>query len=160
MPLAPSHSTSWIISPDLDDFDLDASDFTTSIPLKIVPNGEIFEASCAGDVDRLRYLLESSINVNARDNWDSVALYYACLAGHLDAARMLLENEAIWSEHTFDGDRCHYATLNLKVRKLLKAFEARPPPLGSLQGALRDTFLNCGANRAFLDQATESGLHF
>lgn len=154
MPSASPHSS------ELDDIDLDASDFTASVPLKKVPNGDIFEASRAGDVDRLRYLLESGVNVNARDNWDSVALYYACLAGHLDAARMLLENGAICSEHTFDGDRCHYAALNLKVRKLLKAFEARPPPLGPLQGALRDTFLSCEANRGFLDQANESGLHF
>ncbi|KAB2020833.1 hypothetical protein ES319_D07G096500v1 [Gossypium barbadense] len=154
MPSASPHSS------ELDDIDLDASDFTASVPLKKVPNGDIFEASRAGDVDRLRYLLESGVNVNARDNWDSVALYYACLAGHLDAARMLLENGAICSEHTFDGDRCHYAALNLKVRKLLKAFEARPPPLGPLQGALTDTFLSCEANRGFLDQANESGLHF
>nr|GMC84617.1 BTB/POZ domain-containing protein At2g04740 [Ipomoea batatas] len=59
---------------------------------------------------------------------------------------MLLECGAICSKHTFDADRCHYATLNLKVRKLLKAFEARPPPLASLQAALRDTFLGCFAN--------------
>ncbi|XVE72494.1 hypothetical protein DITRI_Ditri11bG0043600 [Diplodiscus trichospermus] len=160
MPPAPPHSSSWTISADLEDIDLDASDFTASVPLKKVPNGDIFEASHAGDVDRLRYLLESGVNVNARDNWDSVALYYACLAGHLDASRMLLENGAICSEHTFDGDRCHYAALNLKVRKLLKAFEARPPPLGPLQGTLRDTFLSCGANRAFLDQTAERGLSF
>ncbi|KAE9586506.1 putative ankyrin repeat-containing domain-containing protein [Lupinus albus] len=104
------------IDNDLDGIDLDPSDFSSSVPLKKVPNGDVFEASRAGDVDRLRYLLESGVNVNARDHWDSVALYYACLAGHLDAARMLLENGAICSEHTFDGDRCHYAALNLKVR--------------------------------------------
>lgn len=138
---------------ELDEIDLDASDFSSSVPLKKVPNGDVFEASRAGDVDRLRFLLESGVNVNARDQWDSVALYYACLAGHLDAARMLLESGAICSEHTFDGDRCHYATLNLKVRKLLKAYEARPPPLGPLQAALRDTFLGCGANRQFLEEA-------
>jgi len=114
-----------------------------SVPVKKVPYGDIFEASRAGDVERLRYLLETGVNVNARDQWDSVALYYTCLVGHLDAARMLLENGAICSEHTFDGDRCHYAALNLKVRKLLKAFEARPPPLEPLQAALRDTFLAC-----------------
>ncbi|KAJ8568545.1 hypothetical protein K7X08_028078 [Anisodus acutangulus] len=132
---------------DLDDIFLDANDFKSCLPLKKVPYGDVFEASRAGDVDRLKYLLESGVNVNARDQWDSVALYYACLAGHLDAARMLLESGAICYEHTFDGDRCHYAALNLKVRKLLKAFEARPPPLGPLQGALRDTFLG------FLDQS-------
>ncbi|KAK6918773.1 Ankyrin repeat [Dillenia turbinata] len=138
---------------ELDGIDLDPEDFQSSIPLKKVPNGDVFEASRAGDVDRLRYLLESGVNVNDRDQWDSVALYYACLAGHLDAARMLLENGAICSEHTFDGDRCHYAALNLKVRKLLKAFEARPPPLGPLQAALRETFLGCGGNRGYLEQA-------
>lgn len=132
---------------DLDlDLDLDLSDFGSSVPLKKVPNGDIFSASRAGDVDRLRYLLESGVDVNARDQWDSVALYYACLAGHLDAARMLLESGAICSEHTFDGDRCHYAALNLKVRKLLKAFEARPPPLDPLPSSLRLTFLSCPAN--------------
>ena len=131
---------------ELDDIDLEAADFHSSLPLKKVPYGDIFEASRAGDVGRLRYLLESGVNVNARDQWDSVALYYACLAGHLDAARMLLESGAICSEHTFDGDRCHYAALNLKVRKLLKSFEARPPPLQPLQAALRDTFFSCQAN--------------
>lgn len=137
---------------ELDDIDLYAEDFNQSLPLKKVPYGDVFEASRAGDVDRLKYLLESGVNVNARDQWDSVALYYACLAGHLDAARMLLENGAICSEHTFDGDRCHYAALNLKVRKLLKAFEARPPPLGPLPAALRETFLGCQANRGYLEQ--------
>lgn len=137
---------------DLDEIDLDPEDFTSSLPLKKVPYGDVYEASRAGDVDRLKYLLESGVNVNARDQWDSVALYYACLAGHLDAARMLLESGAICSEHTFDGDRCHYAALNLKVRKLLKAFEARPPPLGPLQAALRETFLGCWANKAYLEQ--------
>ncbi|KAI4308436.1 hypothetical protein L6164_031513 [Bauhinia variegata] len=144
---------SWTIDPDLDGIDLEPSDFGSSLPLKKVPYGDVFEASRAGDVDRLRYLLESGVNLNARDQWDSVALYYACLAGHLDAARMLLESGAICSEHTFDGDRCHYAALNLKVRKLLKAFEARPPPLGPLQAALRDIFLACTANKTFLELA-------
>ncbi|KAL3503814.1 hypothetical protein ACH5RR_033655 [Cinchona calisaya] len=137
---------------DLDEINLEPEDFASSIPLKKVPYGDVFEASRAGDVDRLKYLLECGVNVNARDQWDSVALYYACLAGHLDAARMLLESGAICSEHTFDGDRCHYAALNLKVRRLLKAFEARPPPLGPLQAALRETFLGCWANKAYVEQ--------
>lgn len=150
--MAPTRQ-SWTMDRGLDGIDLGPSDFAASVPLKKVPNGDVFEASRAGDVNRLRYLLESGVNVNARDQWDSVALYYACLAGHLDAARMLLANGAICSEHTFDGDRCHYAALNLKVRKLLKTFEARPPPLGPLQAALRETFLGCGANGAYLELA-------
>ncbi|KAK9151453.1 hypothetical protein Syun_009762 [Stephania yunnanensis] len=148
-----SNPKPWTIDSDLDGIDLGPEDFKASIPLKKVPAGDVFEAARAGDVDRLRYLIESGVNVNARDQWDSVALYYACLAGHLDAARMLLESGAICSEHTFDGDRCHYAALNLKVRKLLKAFEARPPPLGALQSALRETFLGCRGNRVYLEES-------
>ncbi|XP_042489536.1 BTB/POZ domain-containing protein At2g04740 [Macadamia integrifolia] len=148
-----SERQSWSIDSELEGIDLDPEDFKASVPLKKVPTGDVFEASRAGDVERLRFLLESGVNVNARDQWDSAALYYACLAGHLDAARMLLESGAICSEHTFDGDRCHYAALNLKVRKLLKAFEARPPPLGPLQAALRETFLGCRANRAYFEQS-------
>ncbi|KAK4437535.1 BTB/POZ domain-containing protein [Sesamum alatum] len=144
---------------ELDEIELEPDDFHSSLPLKKVPYGDVFEAARAGDVDRLRYLLDSGVNVNARDQWDSVALYYACLAGHLDAARMLLETGAICSEHTFDGDRCHYAALNLKVRKLLKAFEARPPPLQPLQAALRDTFLACKANQAYLQDQFNTDNH-
>ncbi|KAK3005372.1 hypothetical protein RJ639_017283 [Escallonia herrerae] len=137
---------------DLDGIDLETEDFHSSLPLKKVPYGDVFEASRAGDVDRLKNLLESGVNVNSRDRWDSAALYYACLAGHLDAARMLLEAGAICSEHTFDGDRCHYAALNLKVRKLLKAFEARPPPLAPLQAAMKEVFLGCTANKGYYEQ--------
>jgi len=111
-----------------------------------VPMGDIYEASRAGDIERLKLLLDEGINVNARDNWDSVALYYACLAGHLDAARILLEKGAICSENTFDGDRCHYASLNLSVRRLLKAFEARPPPLDPLPRSFRELFVCFGPN--------------
>ncbi|XP_024537785.1 BTB/POZ domain-containing protein At2g04740 [Selaginella moellendorffii] len=118
---------------------------------KKVPCGDVYEAARAGDIDRLKILLESGINVNARDEWDSVALYYACLAGHEDAARILLEGGAICSEHTFDGDRCHYAALNLRVRRLLKLFEARPPPLAPLPDSLRALFFRSGQNHRFLD---------
>ncbi|KAJ8501002.1 hypothetical protein OPV22_011554 [Ensete ventricosum] len=147
----------WEMEAELGEMDLDPEDLQPSVPLKRVPAGDLFEAARAGDLDRLRYLLDSGVNVNARDPWDSVALYYSCLAGHVDAARMLLEAGAICSERTFDGDRCHYAALNLRVRRLLKAFEARPPPLAPLPAALRDTFLACAANRRAYIEQCEAG---
>lgn len=52
------------------------------LPRKKVPAGDVYEASRAGDVERLKWLLDLGVNVNARDAWDSVALYYACLAGN------------------------------------------------------------------------------
>jgi ankyrin repeat and BTB/POZ domain-containing protein 1 len=130
------------------DVELDPKDLQQSVPLKKVPGGDLFEAARAGDCDRLALLLEAGANVNERDHWDSVALYYACLAGHVEAAPMLLEAGAVCAERTFDGDRCHYAALNLRLRRLLKSFEARPPPLAPLPAALRATFFACPANRA------------
>ncbi|KAG8094375.1 hypothetical protein GUJ93_ZPchr0012g19541 [Zizania palustris] len=65
---------------------------------------------------------------------------------------MLLEAGAVCAERTFDGERCHYAALNLRLRRLLKTFEARAPPLEPIPAALRSTFLACPANRtAFLE---------
>ncbi len=40
------------------------------------------QASRVGDMERVKYLLENEqVDVNKRDRWDSVPLYYACLAG-------------------------------------------------------------------------------
>ena len=67
--------------------------------------GEAHSALNAG-----RYLLNADLaDINKRDRWDSVPLYYACLAGHADVAAALLEAGAVCNEYTFDGDRCHYA---------------------------------------------------
>ncbi|KAL3677801.1 hypothetical protein R1sor_020757 [Riccia sorocarpa] len=139
------------LDPELDAIFHDDEPDGPELPRKKVPTGDVYEAARAGDVERLRFWLELGVNVNARDAWDSVALYYACLAGHLDAALMLLECGAICSENTFDGDRCHYAALNLRVRKLLKAFEARPPPLAPLPRSLRELFLKSSANLSYLE---------
>ncbi|KAK2661670.1 hypothetical protein Ddye_000244 [Dipteronia dyeriana] len=97
------------------------------------PQRDVFGASHV--IGRLMFLLidSSLVNFNARDRWDTVAHYYGCLFNQIDAARMLLESGAICFDHTFDGDKCRYS-----VKKLLKAFEARPP-LGLFEAALRDT---------------------
>ncbi|GAQ85541.1 hypothetical protein KFL_002400130 [Klebsormidium nitens] len=108
---------------------------------KRTPQGDVYSAARSGDVDRLKYLLhEEGVDINARDKWDSTPLYYACLAGHEDITMILLEAGAVCSEYTFDGDRCHYAALNLRIREILKAYEQRPPPLDPLQLDLRECF--------------------
>ncbi|BBN01093.1 ankyrin repeat and BTB/POZ domain-containing protein 1 [Marchantia polymorpha subsp. ruderalis] len=142
------------LDPELDAIFHDDEPEGPELPRKPVPTGDVYEAARAGDVERLSFWLDLGVNVNARDAWDSVALYYACLAGHLDAAHMLLESGAICSENTFDGDRCHYAALNLRVRKLLKAFEARPPPLAPLPRSLRELFLKSPANLTYLERSS------
>ena len=60
-----------------------------------------------------------------------------CCAGHNGVVQYLLDAGAVCNEYTFDGDRCHYAALNLGIRMLLRQFEARPPPLSPLATSLR-----------------------
>lgn len=59
-----------------DEYDL------AEVPTRRVPQGTIYEAARVGDVERIQQLLEEGgANVNQRDRWDSVPLYYSCLAG-------------------------------------------------------------------------------
>ena len=68
---------------------------------------------------------------------------YCCCAGHNEVVQYLLEAGAVCNEYTFDGDRCHYAALNLGIRTLLRQFEARPPPLSPLATSLRSLSSLC-----------------
>ncbi|DBA84084.1 hypothetical protein WJX77_009279 [Trebouxia sp. C0004] len=107
-------------------------------------HGDIYLASSVGDASRVRSLVEEeAVDVNLRDAWDAVPLYYACRSGHNDVAQYLLEAGAVCNEYTFDGDRCHYAALHLGIRTLLRQFEARPPPLSPLASSLRSLSSLC-----------------
>ncbi|XP_051229263.1 BTB/POZ domain-containing protein At2g04740-like [Lolium perenne] len=89
---------------------------------------DLFQAARAGDCARLSHLIEGGADVNAYDRWDSTPLYYACFAGHYEAARMLLKAGAIYVESTLEGERCYRGALNLGIRGLLQDYEGRPPP--------------------------------
>lgn len=46
------------------------------------PKADIYHAARVGDLERIKHLVEEEeVDVNRRDRWDSVPLYYACLAG-------------------------------------------------------------------------------
>ncbi|CAG7838669.1 unnamed protein product [Allacma fusca] len=80
----------------------------------------IFVGCRKGDLGRVKYLVEQKeVELNVRDNWDSTPLYYACLCGHTDLVKYLLENGAKCEANTFDGERCLYGALTSEVRKLL-----------------------------------------
>lgn len=85
------------------------------LPCKKLPTKDIYGAFKACDMEFCKWLLDLGVNINSQDAWDSIALYYICLAGHLDATHMLLENGAICSENTFDGDYCHSIALKLHL---------------------------------------------
>lgn len=43
---------------------------------------DVYSAARVGDLDRVKVAVEEEgVDVNQRDRWDSVPLYYACLAG-------------------------------------------------------------------------------
>jgi ankyrin repeat/BTB/POZ domain-containing protein 1 len=113
---------------------------------------DIFQAARAGDCALLGRLLRDGADLNACDRWDSIPLYYACLAGHDDAVRMLLEAGAVYDDSTFEGERCYRAALNLGIRRILCHYESRPRPLRPLplapfHAALRSAFFACPTNR-------------
>ncbi|KAM0873514.1 hypothetical protein ACQ4PT_038023 [Festuca glaucescens] len=117
---------------------------------------DIFQAARAGDCALLGRLLQEGADLNARDRWDSIPLYYACLAGHDAAVRMLLEGGAVCDDSTFEGERCYRAALNLGIRRILREYESRPRPprplpLAPFPAALRSAFLACPANRVGAD---------
>ncbi|KAH3893046.1 ankyrin repeat and BTB/POZ domain-containing protein 1-like isoform X3 [Dreissena polymorpha] len=76
-----------------------------------------------GDISRAKYLVETKeISVNIRDKWDSTPLYYACLCGHEELVKYLLENGARCEANTFDGERCLYGALTDSIKKLLLSY--------------------------------------
>ncbi|XP_071960285.1 ankyrin repeat and BTB/POZ domain-containing protein 1-like [Antedon mediterranea] len=86
---------------------------------------ELFLCCKAGDLYQVKYLLEKKeVDVNIRDTWDSTPLYYACLCGHLDVVRYLLDNGARCEAKTFDGERCIYGALTDEIRDVLKGYKA------------------------------------
>ncbi|KAH7638680.1 hypothetical protein HUG17_2713 [Dermatophagoides farinae] len=80
----------------------------------------MFRACKLGDFETLKTLIETKdVDVNFRDKFDSTPLYYACLCGHLNVVRFLLEHGAKCDIKTFDGERCVYGALTDDIRKLL-----------------------------------------
>ncbi|XP_064632554.1 ankyrin repeat and BTB/POZ domain-containing protein 1-like [Lineus longissimus] len=88
---------------------------------------EIFINCCRGDLARVQNLVEQKeVDLNVRDQWDSTPLYYACLCGHEELVKYLLEKGAKCEPNTFDGERCIYGALTDKIRNTLKNFKVLP----------------------------------
>ncbi|KAK2139707.1 hypothetical protein LSH36_1645g00004 [Paralvinella palmiformis] len=86
---------------------------------------DLFLSCRRGDLNRVQYLVEEKeVDLTVRDKWDSSPLYYACLCGHIDIVRYLLEKGAKCELKTFDGERCVYGALNDEIRMLLKNYKA------------------------------------
>ncbi|XP_076362271.1 ankyrin repeat and BTB/POZ domain-containing protein 1-like [Tachypleus tridentatus] len=85
---------------------------------------DLFLSCRKGDLNQIKYLVEQKdVELNTRDKWDSTPLYYACLCGHLEVVKYLLENGARCETNTFDGERCLYGALNTEIRNILKNYK-------------------------------------
>ncbi|KAK2553955.1 Ankyrin repeat and BTB/POZ domain-containing protein 1 [Acropora cervicornis] len=92
-------------------------------------NAAALFCSCrGGDIDNVRNLVENGeAELNLRDQWDSTPLYYACLCGHEDLVKYLLNNGARCAPNTFDGERCLYAALTDRIKNILRSYKAITP---------------------------------
>ncbi|XP_051229262.1 BTB/POZ domain-containing protein At2g04740-like [Lolium perenne] len=102
---------------------------------------ELCQAARAGDCATLARLIQAGADVNAYDPWDAFPLYHACVTGQREAARMLLDAGADYSESTSEGKRCYLSALNLGIRRLLREYEA--DPRAGLPATLLPVFLAC-----------------
>lgn len=86
-----------------------------------VATAALFFAARTGDISRVAYLLETSseAEADAFDAWQSTPLFYAALCGHEEVCRLLLAAGAKCDRLTYDGERCLYAALNDRVRRVL-----------------------------------------
>merc|ERR1711936_295398 len=86
--------------------------FTCGCKCSTMDRHEMFQSCRRGDLEQVMYLAEQKeVELNIRDRWDSTPLYYACLCGHLDLVKYLLNRGAVCDASTFDGERCVYGAL-------------------------------------------------
>lgn len=90
---------------------------------------DLFAAAKEGDLQKLAFLLEQGLDVNARDGSGGTPLMWAALHGHLDAVRYLLQKGALVNER----DNCGWTALmsavtrdHLEIAELLLAHGADP----------------------------------
>eukprot|EP01112_Ceratiomyxa_fruticulosa_P019659 TRINITY_DN6488_c0_g1_i2.p1 TRINITY_DN6488_c0_g1~~TRINITY_DN6488_c0_g1_i2.p1 ORF type:complete len:583 (+),score=116.64 TRINITY_DN6488_c0_g1_i2:109-1857(+) len=88
---------------------------------------DIYCATKSGDFSRVKYLVEvEDANLNKKDQWDSIPLFYACLCGHKDLVIYLLDQGTRLEPGTFEGERCYYAALTTEIHEILRTYKAKP----------------------------------
>jgi len=87
---------------------------------------DIYCAARAGDLERVKFLCEvEDVDVNKKNEFDSIPLFYACLCGHKEIVVYLLDRGAKLDSNTFEGDRCYYAALNDEIENILRTYKAK-----------------------------------
>ncbi|KAI9255671.1 hypothetical protein BDA99DRAFT_517346 [Phascolomyces articulosus] len=85
---------------------------------------ELCDAAKRGDLEKTESLVRNfGAPIDVVDSWQCSPLYYACLCGHYEVVKFLLENGAQCDPKTFTGERCLYGALNDKIRRLLRSYK-------------------------------------
>ncbi|CDS05641.1 hypothetical protein LRAMOSA08169 [Lichtheimia ramosa] len=85
---------------------------------------ELCNATKEGDLEKTESLVRNfGAPINMVDDFQCNPLYYACLCGHYEVVKFLLENGAQCDPNTFSGERCLYGALNDKIRRLLRSYK-------------------------------------
>ncbi|KAI8372974.1 uncharacterized protein BYT42DRAFT_594820 [Radiomyces spectabilis] len=94
---------------------------------------ELCSATKQGDLEKTESLVKSfGAPINFVDEWQCSPLYWACLCGHYEVVKFLLENGAQCDRNTFQGE-----IRNLLLSyKLTKAIDENQPYLQFLSGLL------------------------
>ena len=64
---------------------------------------KLFEATKDGNIDLVKELVKNGVDVNCNDQNDQNPLHHACYLGHLDIARVLIDNGATNPYPAFDS---------------------------------------------------------
>jgi hypothetical protein len=88
---------------------------------------DLMGACRAGDLARVKFLVEhDEVNVNQKDAFDALPIYFCCLCGHQDVLEYLLEHGARLDDGTFEAHRCYYAALTKGIQQVLREAKAKP----------------------------------
>jgi ankyrin repeat/BTB/POZ domain-containing protein 1 len=92
-----------------------------------INNWDLHTSAKAGDILRVKYLVEQlDVDVNERDIHDSSPLFYACLCGHVDIVKFLIDCGSRLIPGLFETERCFYGALTSEIRKILEEHKADP----------------------------------
>ncbi|KAG0172713.1 hypothetical protein DFQ28_009947 [Apophysomyces sp. BC1034] len=91
-------------------------------------SGNLFDELCTatreGQLEKTEVLVKNfGAPINHVDDWQCSPLYWACLCGHYEVVKFLLENGAQCDRDTFQGERCLYGALNSDIRNLLLSYK-------------------------------------
>jgi ankyrin repeat/BTB/POZ domain-containing protein 1 len=104
----------------------------TAVRARMLVNGasstrDLYQACRVGDLRRVQQLVEVEMaNINAKDKYDALPIYFACLCGHEDVLVYLLARGARLDHGTFEAHRCYYAALTDSIHAILREHQARP----------------------------------